>query len=173
MTTPLKTLAAAALALGLAGHDAAAQVNIQIRLPGVRTPVPTQPVRLPTPLIPVRPLPTQFALMPAQQAIQPVVLPKVELPPAAIPAQPRIIAPGQTGPAPVAVLIENVMKDENTPKSAILNKVFDGGDARVVGQAAAPVDLRDEEDLPEEPRTQPTRRVTLPEWELEQDLGIR
>lgn len=164
MTTPLKTFAAA-LALGLAASEAAAQVNIQIRLPGpaIRTPVPTQPVRLPFPQIPVKPLPSQLA-------VQPVVLPKVELPPVVIPAQPRVIAPGQTGPAPVAVLIESVMKDEKTPKDAALSKVFDAVQA---GPKSDPVDLRDEEDLPEEPRTQPARRVTLPEWDLEQDLGIR
>jgi hypothetical protein len=170
--TSWKTIAGGLLALGLSCSYSAAQVIIPINLPGIRTPIPTQPVRLPYPQLPIRPLPAQLAA-PSLLPVQPFVLPKVELPPVVIPTQPRIINPGQTGPAPVAAVMARAMKDGKAPKAAVLDKVFDNFGASAQ-PAPEPVDLRDDADDAQDSKPlDPHRRVTLPEWELEQDLGIR
>ncbi|MBI5242999.1 MAG: hypothetical protein HY922_04845 [Elusimicrobia bacterium] len=174
MAAPLKNVVLTAALLGALSSFSVAQ---QVSLPGIRIPMPTQPVRLPFPNIPARPLPSHFqnpALLPisvqpsilpavavpqALNSLIPAVIPTVVLPPVVVPAHPRVVEAPQMKPVRTRLA------------AAQLDKVFDGALAQRK-PSAEPVDLREPEDIEKDSKPA-ERRVTLPEWELEQDLGIR
>lgn len=165
-----------AAALFAAATPAAAQVIVPILpnnvpivppvwLPGAQVPYIPQPIRNP---LPTGPVTFQTVALPALAAA-----PKISVKhPAAVANIAPAVAARIELPSPL-----RQAREKGLPVDAqLLTQVFDGVKAES-SASQSPVDPFDNPELeraPERPQYDGNeRRVTLPEWELEQDLGMR
>lgn len=177
------------IALLLASWTQAQTLQSALPNPAAATPIPG--TRLPGVVIPRLPIPIETPTWPTQPIRLPSVLPMVDnvpvrLPGSAVPVYPAGV-PRPVGqavrvyPAAAAVPVKKAvlqareglgMEKEEKPSPIMLQAVFDGTERPA--QKGGVVDTRDDAEPTEDlPWVTPSRQPTLPEWDLEREIGLR